>query len=116
MSHKFIYENNYDGQLPCKVEFEFGQDASLTDMLEQFTYYLKACGFHIEEGHIVDIVPEDGYGSEGWDTFFNKEESTTEDFNPRDDTNIFERPSPYTVTFPDSYDDVTITFNGQKVE
>lgn len=67
--HKFIMENDYQGQLQTKVEFTVPSDASLTDMCEQFTLFLKACGYHIPEGECLDIVPEDGYSSEGWDSF-----------------------------------------------
>ena len=77
--HKFIMENDYHGQLSTKVEFTVPSEASLTDMCEQFSLYLKACGFHIPEGECLDFVPEDGYSSEGWDSM----ETATEDFDPR---------------------------------
>ena len=57
--HKFVYENDYEGQLATKVEFTVPSDASLTDMLEQFEYYLKGVGFHIDGN--LDIVPEDSF-------------------------------------------------------
>ena len=47
--HKFIYENDYQGQLDTKVEFNIPSDADLTDMLEEFQNYLKAIGFSDEE-------------------------------------------------------------------
>jgi hypothetical protein len=77
--HKFIMENDYQGQLSTKVEFTIPSDADLTDMCEQFTLFLKACGYSIPEGEYLDFTPEDGYSSEGWDSM----ETATEDFNPR---------------------------------
>ena len=78
--HKFIYENDYSNQLPIKVEFTIPSDADLTDMCLEFTNYLKAIGFYIPEGKALDFVPEDGYSSEGWDSF---EPDVSEDFDPR---------------------------------
>ena len=75
--HKFSYENTYPEQLPVKVEFTIPSDASLDDMCQEFTNYLKAVGFHIPEGKALDFVPEDGYSSKGWDSF---ESNATEDF------------------------------------
>ena len=77
--HKFIMENDYQEQLQTKVEFTVPSEADLTDMCEQFTLFLKACGYSIPEGEYLDFTPEDGYSSEGWDSM----ETATEDFNPR---------------------------------
>ena len=120
--HKFTYENTYPEQLPVKVEFTIPSDASLDDMCQEFTNYLKACGFHIPEGNVLDIVPEDGYSSKGWDSF---EPDVTEDFDPRDS---FYRPSPFNeygnygennppvggYEFNSPYKNVTVTYNGVK--
>lgn len=57
--HKFIYENDYQGQLDTKVEFNIPSDADLTDMLEEFQNYLKAIGFSFDGN--VDIVPEHSF-------------------------------------------------------
>ena len=65
-------ENDYQGQLATKVEFTVPSDANLNDMCEQFSLYLKACGFSIPEGECLDFVPEDGYTDKGWDDFFDK--------------------------------------------
>ena len=67
--HKFTYENTYPDQLPVTVEFTIPSDASLDDMCQEFTNYLRAIGFHIPEGKLLDFVPEDGYSSKGWDSF-----------------------------------------------
>ena len=67
--HKFSYENTYPDQLPVTVEFTIPSDASLDDMCQEFTNYLRAIGFHIPEGKSLDFVPEDGYSSKGWDSF-----------------------------------------------
>jgi len=75
--HKFSYENTYPDQLPVTVEFTIPSDASLDDMCQEFTNYLRAIGFHIPEGKSLDFVPEDGYSSKGWDSF---ESNATEDF------------------------------------
>jgi len=70
--HKFIYENDYQEQLSTKIKFTIPSDADLTDMCEQFTLFLKACGYSIPEGEYLDFTPEDGYSSEGWDSFEEK--------------------------------------------
>jgi len=57
--HKFVYENDYEEQLSTKVEFTIPSDADLSDMLENFQYYLQAIGFHIDGN--VDIVPEHSF-------------------------------------------------------
>lgn len=57
--HKFVYENDYEGQLNTKVEFCVPSDADLTDMLEQFEHYLKAIGFSFDGN--IDIVPEHSF-------------------------------------------------------
>ena len=80
--HKFIMENDYQGQLSTKVEFTIPSDADLNDMCEQFTLFLKACGYSIPEGHVLDFTPEDGYGEKGWDSFFS-DGTSTEDVEPR---------------------------------
>lgn len=87
MPHKFICETaDAHKQYTAveNIEFVLHEDASLDEMCDAFTSYLKAVGYHIKDGHILDIVPEDGYNEQGWDSFFAKE-GTTEDFNPRDD-------------------------------
>jgi len=76
--HKFTSEYG-EGYQPEKIEITVSRDASLTEMVESFTYYLKACGYHIPEGEALDFVPEDGYSSEGWDNMG----TVTEDFDPR---------------------------------
>ena len=78
--HKFTYENNYPDQLPVTVEFTIPSDASLDDMCQEFTNYLKAVGFHIPEGKALDFVPEDGYTKQGWDDFFDKKNTVSEPF------------------------------------
>lgn len=87
--HKFTSEYG-EGYQPEKIEITVSRDATLTEMVESFTYYLKACGYHIPEGECLDFVPEDGYSSEGWDSM----ETATEDFNPRDDSPVFEKGYP----------------------
>lgn len=80
MAHKFIYENTYEEQLPVKVEFTIPSDADLNDMCEEFTNYLRAVGFHIPQGNYLDFVNDDGDTEKGWDDFFEKENTVTEDF------------------------------------
>jgi len=89
--HKFVYENDYEGQLSTKVEFTIPSDASLDDMLEEFQNYLKATGF-VFDGN-VDIVPAyEAVNSKKklWD-------ATPEEWN-------------------EAYKNVTVKFNGQKIE
>lgn len=57
--HKFIYENDYEGQLNTKVEFTIPSDASLDEILEEFESYLQAVGFRFDGN--VDIVPEHSF-------------------------------------------------------
>ena len=59
------------------IEFTLHQDATLVEMVEAFTSFLKASGYHIPNGEYLDFVPEDGYSSKGWDSF---ESNATEDF------------------------------------
>ena len=89
--HKFIYENDYQGQLDTKVEFNIPSDADLTDMLEEFQNYLKAIGFSFDGN--VDIVAEQVQTFE--ELFF-------------DDT-VGSEPLPY--GYPAyNYDDVKVTY------
>ena len=85
MAHKFIYENTYPEQLSTKVEFTVPSDADLNDMCEEFTNYLRAVGFHIPQGNYLDFVNDDGDTEKGWDDFFEKENTVTEDFDPKDE-------------------------------
>mgnify|MGYP007089913459 CR=1 FL=1 len=85
MMHKFICttdETHKQYTSVENIEFVIHSDASLDEMCDAFTSYLKAVGYHIKEGHILDIVPEDGYSEQGWDSFYNSER-VTDDFNPR---------------------------------
>ena len=65
------------------IEFTLHQDATLVEMVEAFTSFLKASGYHIPNGEYLDFVPEDGYSSEGWDSFY-EGEGVTEDWNTRE--------------------------------
>lgn len=83
--HKFICEtadSHKQYTAVENIEFVLHEDASLDEMCDAFTSYLKAVGYHIKEGHIVDIVPIDGYNDANWEPFF-KGEGVTDDFNPR---------------------------------
>src|SRR5210317_72135 len=112
--HKFIYENTYPEQLPVKVEFTIPSDASLDDICEEFTNYLKAIGYSIPNGEVLDFVPEDGYSSKGWDDFF-KSEPAPEDFEPRPVEET--RKKLWDATPEDwnnAYKSVTVSYNGVK--
>jgi len=125
--HKFTYENTYQDQLPVKVEFTIPSDASLDDMCEEFTNYLKAIGYSIPNGEVLDFVPEDGYSSKGWDSF---EPNVTDDFNPRgfdEYGNYGENNPPLGETkkklwdatpeeWNNAYKNVTVTCNGAKFQ
>jgi len=65
------------------IEFTLHQDATLVEMVEAFTSFLKASGYHIPNGEYLDFVPEDGYSSKGWDSFC-EGEGVTDDWNPRE--------------------------------
>ena len=126
MPHKFICETadaHKKYTAVENIEFVLHEDASLDEMCDAFTSYLKAVGYHIKDGHILDIVPEDGYNEQGWDSFFAKE-GTTEDFNPRDDEydEAQEDWSNKHVSIDEAsvqdwnnaYKSVTVTYNGVK--
>ena len=78
--HKFIYENDYDGCEPRKITIEVGSDANLTEMLETFADYLKACGFSIPIGDYLDFVNDEQEDNSGWDSFFEGGDGVSEDF------------------------------------
>ena len=60
MSYKFIQETP-DMHKPFtsthRIEFTCADEASLDEMLESFSYFLKAVGYNID-GYI-DVVPHD---------------------------------------------------------
>lgn len=119
-------ENDYPNQLSTKVEFTVPSDADLTEMCEQFTLYLKACGYHVPEGETLDFVPEDGYSNRGWDDL----QTATDDFNPRgfnEYGNYGENNPPLGETkkklwdatpeeWNNAYKNVTVTCNGMKFQ
>ena len=110
--HKFIYENNYDGQIHSKVEFEFSQDASLPDMLEQFTYYLKACGFQIGQDEYLDFVSDNDDYDESQESWSDEHTIT---LSPDDNISFTEDDS-YTFWPDNTYGDVTVTFSDDFIE
>lgn len=59
---QFIYQ--FDEFSP-KVSIELGADAAIPEALEAFESFLKAAGYSIPEGHIIDIIPEDPTNTEG---------------------------------------------------
>lgn len=66
--HQFKYTfNGSDDDVPVEITFEVDGHTSLSQMVQQFEYYLKACGFHFDGR--LDIV-EDDYTNdtiENWD-------------------------------------------------
>jgi len=108
--HKFTYENTYPDQLPVMVEFTIPSDASLDDMCQEFTKYLRAIGFHIPEGKTLDFVPEDGYSSEGWDDFFEDKNTVTEDSTPR--KKLWDATP---EEWNQAYKSVTMTYDGEPI-
>lgn len=108
--HKFVYENDYEGQLNTKIEFTIPSDASLTDMLEQFQYYLKGVGFHIDGN--IDIVPEHSFD----DTVrFDEYGNYGENNPPVGDSPVFEKGYPSYDAVNRDYRDVKITYSGEPV-
>ena len=111
--HKFICETadtHKEFTAVENIEFVLHEDASLDEMCDAFTSYLKAVGYHIKEGHILDIVPEDGYSEQGWDSFVDGE-GVTEDFNPRssiDDATVQD--------WDNAYKNVTVSYDGVKFQ
>ena len=60
MSYKFIQETpdtHKEFTATNKIEFTVRSEASLDEMLESFSYFLRASGYHID-GYI-DVVPHD---------------------------------------------------------
>lgn len=121
--HKFTSEYG-EGYQPEKIEITVSRDADLTEMVESFTYYLKACGYHIPEGHALDFVPEDGWSDRGWDDLG----TVTDDFNPRgfdeygnygeNNPPVEEKKKLWDATpeeWNQAYKSVTMTFNGKPV-
>jgi predicted house-cleaning NTP pyrophosphatase (Maf/HAM1 superfamily) len=61
MSYKFISETPemYESHTATnKIEFTVQDDASLTEMLESFEYFLKANGYQLQHGHIQFVEDE----------------------------------------------------------
>jgi len=56
---KYTSEENIEEISPVDITFEVPGEVTLTQMLYNFEYYLKAVGF-IFDGHL-EIVPEEGY-------------------------------------------------------
>ena len=124
MPHKFICETadaHKEYTAVENIEFVLHEDASLDEMCDAFTAYLRAVGFHIKDGHILDIVPEDGYSEQGWDSFFERE-GVTEDFNPRnplDAPPVIGKEKLWDATpeeWNNAYKNVTVTYNGVKFQ
>ena len=107
--HKFVYENDYEGQLSTKVEFTIPSDASLDDILEEFQNYLKATGF-VFDGN-VDIVPEDSFDDTVREPVFEKGYPSFEAVNSK--KKLWDATS---EEWNEAYKNVTVKFNGQKIE
>ena len=107
--HKFSYENDYEGQLSTKVEFTIPSGASLDDMLEEFQNYLKATGF-VFDGN-VDIVPKDSFAAPVFEKGYPSYDAVNTLYKPKKklwDATLEE--------WNQAYKNVTVKFNGQKVE
>lgn len=39
-----------------RVSVKFSGDTNLTDLVEEFEHFIKACGFHVESGTALDWV------------------------------------------------------------
>ena len=107
--HKFVYENDYEGQLSTKVEFTIPSDASLDDILEEFQNYLKATGF-VFDGN-VDIVPEDSFDDTVREPVFEKGYPSFEAVNSK--KKLWDATP---EEWNEAYKNVTVKFNGQKIE
>jgi hypothetical protein len=51
---------NYTGLEHCtpirNIVFEISDDATLSDLVESLEIFIRACGYHTPEGHILDFV------------------------------------------------------------
>lgn len=57
MKHTFIYE--FDSHFSSKVKVTYETDAeSLDRILEDFTYYLRSCGFIIKHTQYLDFMDD----------------------------------------------------------
>jgi len=53
---KFIKTERYANQDRFKVEMEVHDESSLDEVLEDFTNFLRACGYTIEYNKVLDLV------------------------------------------------------------
>jgi len=54
------YECALNSSINNRVTFDImDKDLSRHDMIEQFEYFLKACGFHFAPGESIDIVTQE---------------------------------------------------------
>lgn len=77
--HQFKYTfNGSNEDVPVEITFEVDGHTSLSQIIQQFEYYLKACSFHFD-GHL-DIVDEDDYTNDtidNWDKNFGLKETSS---------------------------------------
>ena len=53
---KFIKSERYANQDRVKIEMEVHDENTLPEVLEEFTNFLRACGYVIEYNKVLDIV------------------------------------------------------------
>lgn len=56
---KFIKEDRYANQNRTKIEMEVHDESTLDEVLEEFTNFLRACGYVIEYNKVLDLVNTD---------------------------------------------------------
>lgn len=123
---KITFSREYDnGEY---VTHSIGGESSLPDVIDAFSYFLKGCGYYIPEGEYLDFAPEDGYNSEGWDSFEEKLDPDERDWEydcegnkvvKGDFTKAYQPKKKLWNATPqewnNAYKNVTVKFNGEPI-
>lgn len=56
---KFIKTEHYANQVRAKIEMEVHDENTLSEVLQEFTNFLRACGYVIDYNKVLDLVDVD---------------------------------------------------------
>ena len=114
--YKFIFEDAekeqnsiFDPYHTERIEFQVRDNSSLDEMLDAFENFLKANGYHFDGN--VDIVPEDNFDDTVREPVFEKGYPSFEAVNSK--KKLWDATP---EEWNEAYKNVTVKFNGQKIE
>lgn len=71
---------------PSSISMTMPGDASLDEVLEELTYFLRGCGFHVPEGSLLDFVGGENqptsWGDPQLEDTIESDGTTAEDIDP----------------------------------